>query len=286
MNLTLLPLLVVALLMAAAEPGVDSVEVVMSGQHAMATDDGATVVADAVVTIPGGVSVAGPVLVIGGELDVVGTVSGDVVQLAGTVRVRPDATITGQLRHIGGTEVVAPGAGIGSRTSLPVTSMQADPTAGLVTWLVGTLLLAGIGASLARRRGRALDNVAGAATHHPVITVTVGLLLALTLVAVFVLMAFTLVLLPVVAIGVVASIAVLAYGIIALGRAVAARIPIVDDRWATAAGIVVVMAGLQVLGVVPLVGDLVALAILLAGLGAVMVTSFGLRHFRPDVLPD
>lgn len=286
MNLTILPLLVVALLMAAAEPGVESVEVVMSGQHALVADAGATVVAEADVTIPDDVSVAGPVFVVGGTLDVAGTVTGDVVQLAGTVRILPGATVAGQVRHIGGTEEVARDAAVASRSSLPVTRMQADPTAGVVTWLVATLLLAAIGASLGRRRTRVLDNVARAATGHPVITLTVGLLLALTLVSVFVLMAFTLILLPVVAVGLVAAIAVVAFGIVALGHAAGARVPRLHERWATPVGVVVVMAALQVLGLVPVLGDLAALAVLLAGLGAVMVTSFGLRDFRPDVLPE
>lgn len=313
MNLTVLPLVVVALLMAAADPGVESVEVVMAGTHTLVADGdtpvagadpvdpgngtvapdaattrvvrGAIVVADADVTVPDGARVAGPVYVVGGVLDVAGTITGDVVQLAGTVRLRPGATVAGELRHVGGTEEVASGADVGTRTALPATDMQADPTAGFLTWLVGTLLLAGVGAVLGRRRRRALDNVARATTEHPVITVTVGLLLALTVVAVFVLMAFTLVLLPVVAIGLVATIAVISFGIVALGHAVASRTR-VDERWATPAGVVVVMAALQVLGLVPVVGDLAALAVVLAGLGAVMVTSFGLQRFQPDVLPD
>jgi hypothetical protein len=312
-NLTVLPLLVVALLMAAADPDVESVEVVMAGTHTLVADEhtpvagdgpvdpgngtvapdeatalvapGAVVVADADATVPVGARVAGPVYVVGGVLDVAGTITGDVVQLAGTVRLRPGATVAGELRHVGGTEEVASGADVGARTALPVTGLQADPTTQFVTWLAATLLLAGIGAVLGRRRRRALDNVARATTEHPVITVTVGLLLALTVVAVFVLMAFTLILLPVVAIGLVATIAVVAFGIIALGHAVASRAR-VDGRWATPLGVVVVMAALQVLGLVPVVGDLAALAVVLAGLGAVLVTSFGLRHFHPDVLPD
>lgn len=286
MNITVLPLLIVALLMAAGDPGVQSIDVLVSGQHELTVDDDAVVVGDAAVVVADGAEASGPLYVIGGQLQISGTVAGDVVQLAGTVRVDPTATIDGELRHIGGTQEVAAGAAIASRTTLPVATGGTSTTSSLVSWAIGTLVLAAVAVRLGRRRTRALDNVGRAATEHPVITLTVGLLVAVTMTSVFALMAFTLVLLPVVILGILAGIAVVAYAVIALGHAVAARLPRVDPRWSTALGVVVVMMAIQVVGVVPVVGDLVALAIMLTGLGAVMVTSFGLSRFHPDVLPD
>jgi hypothetical protein len=43
---------------------------------------------------------------------------------------------------------------------------------------------------------------------------------------------------------------------------------------------------MQLVGSIPLVGDLIVGAVLLLGLGAVVVTHFGATHFRPAVLPE
>jgi hypothetical protein len=54
----------------------------------------------------------------------------------------------------------------------------------------------------------------------------------------------------------------------------------------TVAGVVLVVIGMQLVGSIPLVGDLIVVAVLLLGLGAVVVTYFGATHFRPAVLPE
>jgi len=46
------------------------------------------------------------------------------------------------------------------------------------------------------------------------------------------------------------------------------------------------MVLLQVIGVIPILGDLIAGGLLLTGLGAVVLTYFGLQEFEPVSLPE
>lgn len=287
MNLALVPLLLVALLMASADSGVDTVQLLVSGTHDLTNQPGAVVVADATARVDDDTTaVPGPMYVIGGDLVVAGHVAGDIVQLAGAVRVADSATIDGELRHVGGSLAVAPGAVIGRRTSLPTTIDPGPVRSGLVVSSVTAVLLALVAARLQRRRGAALDNVAGAILGHPIVTVTVGTLAALTAVTMLVFMAFTLLLLPVALAGVVIGVVATAYGVIALGHLAATRLAVRDPRWATPLGVVAVVAVLHVLTLVPVVGDLLSLVAVLTGLGAVLVTYFGATHLHVDALPE
>lgn len=287
MNLTVIPLLVVALLMVSADPDVETVQIILSGDHQLEVHQGALIVAEAEVTIPTAARVPGPIYVIGGALTLAGEVETDLIQLAGTVRVEDGAGIGGELQHIAGTLVVSPEAEVGSRTSVDLAPAAGeDPAGGLLAGMLLTLLLAGVGYLLAGHRSRALDNVAAAVAGHPVVTVTVGVLLTLTSIAVIVFMAFTLVLIPVALAGLLAGLVTLGYGLVAWGWLISRRLPIRGRRLGTAVGVAVVMVGLQLAGRIPLVGDLIVLAVLLTGFGAVVVTYFGVTRFRPDTLPD
>jgi hypothetical protein len=225
--------------------------------------------------------------VIGGELSVSGEVAGDVIQLAGAVSIESGAIIGDELRHVAGTLVVSADAEIGRRTSLDLAGPGGGGTAS--RYLPGAILalfLGWVGFLLSRKRRAALDNVAAAVSGHPVATLTVGVLLTLTFISVFVFMAMTLVLLPVAILGLFVGLATLGYGVIGWGHLIGNRLPIRHDRFSTIAGVVLVVIGMQLVGSIPLVGDLIVGAVLLLGLGAVVVTYFGATHFRPAVLPE
>lgn len=286
MNLATIPLLLVSLLlMMAGDQQVEAVHVLTAGRHIVTHDPGALVVAEASAEIPAGSSIAGPVYQVGGTLTIAGEVRGDVVQLAGTLRIGEEARIGDELRSIGGRQTVAPGSAIGRRSEVEMIPAERSPGSSLVT--VGGVagLLALVGFRLAGRRPAALANVAGAVRRHPVIVVTVGVLVTLTGVAVVVFMGFTLVLIPVAVAGLVAGGVVLGYGVIALGHLAGRHLPGGKGGPATAAGVAAVVVGTRLLGLVPLVGDLLALGVLMAGVGAVVVTYFGVVPFRPVELP-
>jgi hypothetical protein len=312
MSLATLPLLIAALFMLGSggtPPG--TVELLLSGQVTLAgppagepagrtsvsgsdpssadpatPDQRAVIVGEALAHVPAGAEVPGPIHVIGGSLRVDGRVAGDVVQLAGTVVVGPDASIGGELRHVAGSLVVDQGADISRRSTLELTSESGDGPRSFAVSAVLTLLLALAGGFLTRTRPRALDNVADAVTSHPVIVLTVGALLGLTGIAVIVYMGFTLVLLPVALIALGVGALALATGTIGVGHAVGRRIPWVSPPVATAVGVVSTVVVLRLVGLVPLVGGLTAGAVLLSGLGATILTYFGLTRFEPVRIPE
>ena len=287
MSLTIIPLLIAALLMVSGNPDVETAELMMTGNHVVEAHDGALIVGEAAVAIPVGAQIAGPIYVIGGELVVSGAVVGDVIQLAGTVTVESGASIGNELQHVAGTLVVSDNADVARRTSLDLTGATADnPTARYLPGALLVLLLGWAGFLLTKKRMAALDNVAAAMTGHPVATFTVGVLLTLTLISVFVFMAMTLVLLPVAIVGLLAGVITLGYGVIGWGHLVGNHLRIRHERFSTAAGVVLVAVGMQLAGWIPLIGDLVVAAVLLAGLGAVVVTYYGVTRFRPAVLPE
>jgi hypothetical protein len=286
MNLELIPLLIVVLLMVSAG-GVDveTIEIVIEGDHELTEHRGALIVGDATVTIPADESIPGPVYVIGGEFQVQGTVEGDVTQLSGSLVVEDGGMIDGELQHIGGIEEFADGAVITERSTVEFVPADPNPVAAYTPVILTTLVLALVGAWLSRTRQILLDTVGSAAREHPVISLTVGALLAVTFLAVFVFMAFTLVLLPVSILGLLVGMLTIAYGIIALGYLVGQQLDTPRVELATALGVIAIMAFLQVIGVVPILGDLIAAGLLLIGLGAVVLTYFGLQEFEPVTLP-
>jgi hypothetical protein len=286
-NLAVIPLLIVALLLVSGNPEVEIAQLMMTGVHQVEDHDGALIVGEAEVNIPTGAEVPGPIYVIGGEMTVAGVVTGDVIQLAGTLTVKSGATIGDELQHVAGTLVVSDGAEIGRRTSLDVTAIVGDDAAGsFIPGVVLTLFLAGVGYMLTNKRSGALDNVASAVTGHPVAMFTVGLLLAMTFISIFVFMALTLVLLPVAVVGVLAGLMTLGYGVIAWGHLIGARLPIRHQRLATVIGVIVATTGIQIAGRIAILGDVIVAAVLLTGIGAVVVTYFGVTQFRPAPLPD
>lgn len=287
MNLELIPLLIIALLMISAGGAeVETAELVMEGDHDITDHRGALIVGDATVTVPVDTEVSGPIYVIGGELRVQGSITGDVTQLSGTLAVEDGAAIDGQLLHVAGTERLADGARIGERTTADVTPTERGPVATYLPSVLLTLLLALVGGWMGRKRPALLNNVGTAAREYTVVSLTVGALLFVTFLAVFVFMAFTLVLIPVSLLGLLVGMLAIAYGVLAWGYLLGAQLETDRADFATAVGVVAVMIVLQVLGFVPLIGELVAIGILLTGLGAVVVTYFGLSQFEPAILPE
>ena len=283
MNLAVFPLLLVALVMVAGDPDVDTVQLAVSGQRQVSALDGALVVVEAEVEIPAGSELEGPIYVVGGTLTVNGAVTGDIVQLAGTVNVGSRGRIGGQVQHTAGTLTIAPTADVERLTRLDLSGDEGKrggvlPAAGL------TLVIAWIGAMLTKKRTCALDTVAAAITGHPMVSLTVGALLVMTSLSVFVFMALTLVLLPVAIAGLVIGVLTLGYGLVAWGHFLGSIIPIRRPRVATGVGVASAVIGVQVAGSIPYLGDLLVGVVLLIGVGAVLLTYYGVNPFRPATL--
>lgn len=284
MNLGVFPLLIVALVMVAGNPDVDSAQLALTGHHEVSALDGALVVVEADVDVPAGSEVAGPIYVVGGTLTVDGVVTGDLVQLAGTVTIGPGGRIGGQFQHTAGTLAIAPTADVERLTSLDLSGDGVRGRSGVLPATGLTLLLSLTGVMLAKKRTRALDTVAAAITGHPVVSLTVGVLLALTSLSVFVFMALTLVLLPVAIVGIVIGVLTLGFGVVAWGHFLGSMIPIRRQRIATGVGVALAVTGVQVAASIPILGDAIVAGVLLIGVGAVLITYYGVSAFRPATL--
>ncbi|AEF39441.1 hypothetical protein [Hoyosella subflava] len=286
MNLDIIPLLLVSLFLISSGGGVQTTEVVLSGEHTMAAREGGLVIGDAHVVVPPDATIEGPVHVLGGETLITGTVDGDVVVVGGSLVVGAGGAIAGTLQEIGGRVLVSEAASVAERSSFQIAPAEPSLAERIIPIALLAIILSLAGVWLVCRGQRSLDNVRLAIERHPVISFTVGLLLALTSVTLFAFMAFTLVLLPVSLLGLAIGLLVLAYGMVAIGMGVGRRLPIKNQQLAVVAGIVTVVVVAQLAALVPVVGSLTVMAVMLSGVGAVVVTFFGLREFTPVRLPD
>lgn len=278
------PLLVVALLLVSAQPGVESVTTVVAGSQEVETGSEAVIVADGTATVPEGRTVETALYVIGGTAEVEGTVEGRVVQLAGEVRVGPDARVTGVYRVLGGSRSVAPGAAVPVDVVAEPLTQRRSPAEAAGLFALQALGLAALGFLAGRRLSGLLDNVAHSTRHHPAVSATVGVLTTVTLLSVLVFMAFTLVLIPVTLFGLFVGALVFLYAYVAVGYLVGRRLVPGRPGLATAAGTVLFLVASELLGFVPVVGGLVPLLVLVTAVGASFVTYFGLRRFEPPQL--
>lgn len=283
----LVPLLVVALLMLSAGGGeVNRVEILVDGDHTVDQIDHALIVGDATVTVPDTATVSGPIYVIAGDTRIRGTVEGDVVQLAGNLTVQERATVEGELRLVGGVRTIAPEAAITERTSFDPVPQESSPVAGIVAFVLQSLVLGVAGFGLARWKPTLLANVGDSITDHVLVSGTVGLLASVTLLALFVFMAFTLILLPISVLGLLGGLLVVGYSVVVYGFLIGQYLPLERPGLASAVGAVLFLGVLTLLPQIPIVGPWLGIILVTVGIGATLVTYFGLRRFEPVRLPE
>jgi hypothetical protein len=284
----ILPLLVVALLLIGAQGGdVQSIDVRVDGAHTVTEVQDVLVVGGGTTTLPAEARVNGSLYVIGGDVRVAGYVDGDVVQLAGTLSVAETATITDELQMFGGEQTIATDATVGRQRGIEeLVPTERSPVRDAGFFLLQALVLSAVGAAVVRRWPLLLHTVADSVTGHTVVSGTVGVLASATLVALVTFMAFTLVLLPVSLLGVLVGALVVGYSHVVFGYIVGRRLPVDRDDVATAAGVTLFVLAVELLGRVPVFGVIIQLTLLTTGVGAILVTYFGLREFEPVRLPE
>lgn len=278
------PLLVVALLLITAQPGVESISTVVDGDQRIETGADAVVVLDGNATVAAGTTVDASVYVLGGTVRIDGTVDGGVTQMAGEVTASSSARVTGSYDVYGGTQTVADGADVPVEVIAEPFTQERSPAEAVGLFVLQALGLVVAGFVVGRRYDALLANVGHSIRHHPVVSVTVGLLATVTLLALFVFMAFTIVLIPVTVLGLVAGMVVYLYAYTCLGYVIGRRLRPDRPGLATAAGSVLFLAASELLGFVPVVGGFVPLLVLVTAAGAVVITYFGLREFHPPTL--
>jgi hypothetical protein len=284
----LVPLLVVALVMLSASGAdVGHLEVTAEGDRTVTDVEDVLLVGGGTVTVPADERVNGSIYVIGGDARVAGTVDGDVVHLAGDLSLTDSAVVTGELGLYGGQRTVSDGARAGSVTDVPGSVTQRRSLADRLGFLLFQVVVVGAaGWLLARRSPSLLATVGAAATEHALVGGTVGLLAAASGLAMVVFMALTVVLLPVSLLALVAAVLLVGYVYVVLGYLVGEAVPVDDEALATVVGAAGVVVAMELLGLVPLVGSLLQLGVLVTGVGAVLITYFGLRRFEPVAFPE
>lgn len=266
--------------------------------HDATTRDGLVVVLDGELLVARGASLRGTVVVLGGQARLEGGIEGDVIALAGSVRLGADAHVRGDVavasvleRHpqarVDGTITLGP--------AVPETLSSAlrDGPSSWGSVLMRASWLALLGLLAARFAPGAVDRLGEAVRRHALTAGAVGTLAFVVGLVLVVVMAFTVVLIPVSLIGLVAGMVALLVGWssvgIALGtglarrwRGAAAGQPGWRERLAVALGVFAVVLALGALERLPWVGALLALGVTAVGLGAVLLTGFGTRRFVPD----
>jgi hypothetical protein len=297
--LRLTALVGLALATSACDQDVVHLTLVQRGAFEVTADEelpGTLAVLDGTARIEPGGAVLGSVVVLGGRVEVDGRVGGDPTALGGVVRLGEGAQVDGDLgvageleRHRAAVVVgrVTEGAAVPEALSGALRG-EGGGWAATVARIVVLALLAWLTGRLAPR---AVGRVADAASGHAVVAGALGLLALTVGIVLLVAMAFTIVLIPVSVVGILLGLATVAFGWLglglALGRWLAAR---AHRDWTPAraafTGTLLVATVLTLLERVPLLWATLPIVAAAVGVGAVLLTGYGLRRFvRADAPP-
>ena len=278
------PLLVVALLLISAQPGVETVTTVFDGSQELSSGADAVVVAGGSVTVPEGTRTGTELYVVGGTARIEGTLDGRLVQFAGNVTVGSAGAVRGPYRVFGGDREVPERAAVDLEVVAEPVTRERSPVESAAFFLLQAGVLAPVAFVLGRRYPDLLANAGHSVRHHPVVSGTVGLLATVTLLALFVFMAFTIILIPISLLGLLGGVLVYLYAHVVVGFLLGRWMTTERPGVATAAGAVLFLLATRLLNLVPVVGGTVSVMLLVVAVGAVFVTYFGLREFQPPQL--
>jgi hypothetical protein len=291
---------IVALLVLSAcgEEGIVGATVITDGEHRIVSGErvrGELLVTGGDVLLEPGATVSGSVHMLGGSLTIGGTIVGNVSIMSGITVLLPEANITGDLVHSGGSLDQAREATVGGASSmigtqqLPLSPAWENRTiaARLQTLAVTALIPMAVAYVALRTRPRAVVRASDAITHYPLVSGSFGLLTGVVGLVLGVFMVFTIILIP------VALLLLIVFGLVglagwvtlgfALGRRMASwrRWPIQPPAIGViGTGTLALLTHL--IELVPIAGAVVPIGALAVSFGAVLLTRFGNRQFVPQ----
>lgn len=290
-------LLALALTGCAVDGGAYSGTLVLEGRHFYGDGDtlnGVLLIVDGEVYLERGAQMKGSIYMLGGSAEINAQVTQDVSVIGGDLVVGPEAVVGGDFQVGSGTYQLSPEATIEGRVLTgPASQVQLEdffpsvsPGERLVQLLPWALVLAFLAFLARRTMPLPISRVSQAEVEHPVISAAMGLLVGVVAPALLVFMAFTVILIPVTLIGLVIGALTVAYGWIGFGtefgRWLRERFNLKLGRGGTAfLGTLTFMILIDLITVIPYIGAFVSLLAVTIGLGAVMLTRFGLREFVP-----
>jgi len=263
-------------------------------------NDDLLIIGGSVILMPSS-TVNGTVFVLGGRLDAAGTVNGDIIIFGGTVRLADTFEINGNISTAGASVSQDPAAQINGQLfrgeNLPQVltipggiqfgnlgnfSNPGFRAAGFFFRLFLWVLVAMVAAMFLPAH---LTRVSRTAQSEPLISGGLGCLTVIIVPIVLLLLAITICLIPVSILGGLVLALAWAYGLVALGLEVGKRISGIFNReWhpaiAAGAGMLVLMlllSGLETL--IPCVGWIPKALVGFLGLGAVLLTQFGMKAY-------
>lgn len=289
-------LLVTILAMAGCQPQeAYSGRWILSGSHALESGqalEGHLLVTGGQARLAEGSLVTGSVYILAGQVELAGTVRGDVSSLGGRAILMPTALIQGDLVASPGTLERSPGAAVLGTTDQ---GMDASPTASdggrvpnLLTGTFQVLAIMLLAYLMARFLPQPVALTAEAVTGHPVACGALGLLFLIVMPALLVQMAFTVILIPVTLVGLLFLVLTAGFGLIALGLVLGGLLGRLIRRslspgMAASLGSGFVAIVLVFVGNIPAVGLVLVVLVTAVTSGAALLTRFGTRRFVPAI---
>ncbi|GAB4471570.1 MAG: hypothetical protein Kow00124_08740 [Anaerolineae bacterium] len=290
-------LLMLLMLSACEQTGLYTGTLVLEGVHELEPGErleGELVILNGQVTLPESADLSGSLYMLGGEAEVHSAIEGDVTLLGGTLTLGPEARVRGNLEIGGGTLNRSPEALIegmvntGTGMRLPEGSLvRRQSAAQRLFGLAGqAILLIPLAVAATYFAPRSVGRVRRAITRYPIVSAALGALAAIVFPALLVMAAFTIILIPVTLIGMGLLVLTIAYSGVAYGAALGQIIA----RWlkwqanpsaSTALGTAIFLILVNALDLIPIAGSILVLITAALGLGAVLLTRFGLHDYTP-----
>jgi hypothetical protein len=254
------------------------------------------------VILQNGSTIDGNVILVGGSVQAAGTIHGNVVVLGGTLNLTSTAVLNGNLTTAGTAVNRDPGAQITGQINtnqgvptyfipgqvqIPNVNYTLNPFFRVVGFFLRIFLWALAAMVLAMFIPNHMARITQAAITQPLISGGLGLLTVVIVPIVMVLLAITICLIPVSLLGLLSLAIGWIYGLISLGFEVGKRISSTSATpWhpALSAGLgtlllMAVLSGLEAL--IPCVGWIPKVLVGFVGLGAVLLTQFGMKPYTP-----
>ena len=284
-------------------------KIVFGGSYTLAsgeTLDGNLVVLGGNALLEQGSTVNGDVILMGGNLEANGSIEGNVVGLGGLVSLGGISFVKGDVTMIGAQLDKADGARVEGRVitsvrapltftfpggvQVPRFGVNVSPELSFIGFFLKVLVWAALAVLVVLFLPEHTRRVGQTTVSQPLISGGLGLLTVVVLPVLMLALIVTILLIPVSLL--VAALAVLAwmFGLIALGLEVGKRLAELFKReWAPAAAagagtfvLILVLNGIR--EVVPCVGWVAPALAGMVGLGAVLLTRFGMQVYPPVML--
>ncbi len=295
-------LLISVLLLALAGCGTVKGTLVMGDTYRLESgktlDDDLTVMGG-VADVEAGSTVDGDVSVMGGTLNVDGTVTGNVSVMGGSVNLGDNAVVEGDVSQIGGSISKAEGAVVkgdfndkDSTVTIPDIKtprmgVSLDPIIQPFVAFFQALAVAALAVLVYLFAARPMERVGQAVFSQPVVSGGIGLLTIIVAPALLLILGITIILLPISLLGILLAAVAWLFGWVTLGWLTGRQVArMLNQNWTepinAGVGTLVISLVSSLFGIIPCIGWIPGFIAGVIGLGAVVVTRFGMQTYTGE----